>query len=337
MSALASVGAPATSSLRRLDLAPLYEDCLIRSDDRRESYDCIASELTDYRLDWRGAAVDVRAYRARMQNLAFYSLKYGDEVAIARGLYRKFILVHVALKNSIEVEVDGHTTRVPEGSVFFSSPQKSIRSRWQEGCEQLLIPVPLRVLHATDREPLRLARSHRLLAPTLAPMFIDQLNLALKISRAGNNLESYADWIEEVEKGIARFVGLQLLERMRPIAHSPQEQRQPQPGRDKRERLESFIRARLKAPITLDKLTEAVGVGRTQLNRLCQEGFDCSPMALVRRMRLEAARFDLEQSPDQDFTSLSLRYGFEHQSRFAQYYRATFGELPRETKRRLRS
>jgi AraC-like DNA-binding protein len=85
----------------------------------------------------------------------------------------------------------------------------------------------------------------------------------------------------------------------------------------------------------LDDLAAVAGVSRTQLNRLCQDGFDCSPMALVRRMRLEAARFDLERNPDQDFTNLSLRYGFEHQSRFAQYYRTTFGELPRETRRRL--
>jgi gluconolactonase len=129
--------------------------------------------------------------------------------------------------------------------------------------------------------------------------------------------------------------GLRLFEHLRHAGNSHAEQHEAQPSRDKRERLESFIRARLKAPIALDDLAAAAGVSRTQLNRLCQEEFDCSPMTLVRRMRLEAARFDLERNPDQDFTNLSLRYGFEHQSRFAQYYRTTFGELPRETRRRL--
>jgi AraC-like DNA-binding protein len=286
-------------------------------------------------LTWRGAAVDAQAYRTKTRNLSFYSLRFGDEVAIRRGLYRECVLAHVALRNSIEFDIDERITHVPEGAIFFSSPQKKIRVRWQENCEHLVIPVPLHFLCSGDRESRRLVRSSHLLAQDMAPLFINQLNLALKISRVGDGFENLDAWVEYAERGLAEFAGLQLFEHQRRLASFHAERCEVQPSRDKRERLESFIQARMKAPITLDDLTAAVGVGRTQLNQLCQEGFDCSPMALVRRMRLQAARFDLERNPHQDFTNLSLRYGFEHQSRFAQYYRASFGELPRETRRRL--
>jgi len=321
------------ATLRRLDLAPLYEQCLLHSDVRKETYDCIAGELCDYGLTWRGADVDARAYKARMGAISFYAMQYGDEVAITPDLYRDFMLVHVSLRNGIEIEADGRLSHVPEGGVFFSAPQQRIRLRWQEGCQQLLVRVPLALVGGEAGPRRTLVRSGHMLAPALAPLFVDQINLALGIARHGIELDNLDDWRTHVETGFARFAGMQLFDLGAAAARAD---RPRQDGRDRRERLESFIHARLAAPITLEDLTAAVGVGRSQLNSLCREAFDCSPMALVRRMRLEAARGDLEREPDQDLTSLSLRYGFEHQSRFAQYYRDAFGERPRDTRRRLR-
>jgi AraC-like DNA-binding protein len=262
-----------------------------------------------------------------------YGMQYGDEVEITPDLYRDFMLVRISLKNGIEVDADGRITYVPEGAIFFSAPQQYVRVRWQEDCQQLLVRVPLRLLRAEDEKNSPLIRSGHVLAPAMAPLFVDQLNLALNISRYGKELENYGEWIEYVETALARFAGLQLFEKVSPLSPCAPDRR---PERDRRERLESFIHARLRAPITLDNLTAAVGVGRSQLNLLCREAFDCTPMMLVRRIRLEAARADLEVAPSQDLTHLSLRYGFEHQSRFAQYYRSAFGELPREARRRLR-
>lgn len=62
-----------------LDLGPLYQDCILRSHERRETYDAIASELCDYGLQWRGVGVDARAYRCRTDRLAIYSMRYGFE------------------------------------------------------------------------------------------------------------------------------------------------------------------------------------------------------------------------------------------------------------------
>ncbi|MDH6230770.1 AraC-like DNA-binding protein [Mesorhizobium soli] len=320
------------SPLRRLDLSPLYRNCVLRSDIRRETYDCIATELCDYGLAWSGGAVEARAYKAQAGSLSIHEIQYGDEVMIKPDLYHDFILAHVSLKNGIEVEADGNITHVPEGACFFSAPQKYVRLRWQEQCRQLLLRIPVDFVWPKGADGRRsAARPGRLLPTALAPVFVDQLNLTLNIADRGIELENYSEWVEQVELGMARFVKLLLLEK----TAQPTEAKGARASRNWHEKLESFIHARLKSPLMLDDLTAAVGIGRSQLNNACREAFGCSPMELVRRIRLEAARADLEGLPDQDLTMLALRYGFEHQSRFAQYYRNQFGELPRETRRRL--
>ena len=72
-------GLPVTSSrlanqangrLGGLDLAPLYQDCILKSQERRETYDAVAGELCDYGLEWGGSLVDARAFRCRAQSIS---------------------------------------------------------------------------------------------------------------------------------------------------------------------------------------------------------------------------------------------------------------------------
>lgn len=328
-----NVRAPFSSAaLPGLDLAPLYQERILASRERKETYSSIAGELCDYGLCWRGGVVDALAYRARMGAITIYSMRYGDEVAITPDLYRDFMLVHVSLRKGIEVEADGQITHVPEGAIFFSAPQDYIRLRWEEHCEQLIVRVPLDLALGTER-PRNALRTSRILAATWVPLFVSQLNMALNLSRQTFETDQWDAWMSHVEQGLARFAGLQLFDTC--AAGRPAK---PVHGedRDRRERLQEFIFANLVLPLTLDDLASAVHLGRSQLNALCQQSFGCSPMMLVRRMRLDAARADLERTPAQDLTKLSLRFGFEHQSRFAQYYHDAFGELPSDTRRRLR-
>lgn len=328
--------------LHGLDLAPLYRDCLLDSRERRETYDVIAGELCDYGLQWRGGAVDAKAYRCRTGRLAIYSMRYGDEVTITPDLYRDFLLVHVCLRNGIELDGDGETAHVPQGGVYFSAPQRRIRLRWQEGCEQVIIRVPYALAGIEAGTALRPGAP---LAAGLAPIFSSQLNMLLSLARQPEGLPGLADWAAHAEEGFARFAALHLradpaqaaaaLRSWDPAAGEVSERDGSERHADRRDRLVAFIESRLARPIQLDDLTRAVGVGRSQLNDLTQQAFGCAPMALVRRLRLQAARRDLEIDPDQTLTQLSLRYGFEHQSRFSAYYRRLFGEAPRETRGRL--
>jgi transcriptional regulator GlxA family with amidase domain len=63
---------------------------------------------------------------------------------------------------------------------------------------------------------------------------------------------------------------------------------------------------------------------------------DTTPMAYLRRARLDHAHRDLLQASPGDgttVTTVSYRWGFSSPSRFAQHYRAAYGIAPFETLR----
>ncbi len=307
-----------------LMLSPLYDDCMLRSQERRETYDAIAGELCDYGLRWQGGDVDARAFRCKTDSLALYSMRYGDEVTITPDTYRDFFLVHLCLKAGIEVETDGVATPVPEGAVFLSAPRRSIRLRWQEGCEQLILRVPYEAAGIAGR---RLQRSGVLMPRALSPLLVSQLNTLMALSRQGSGRQEPGgqDWAAHVQTGLARFAAQHLL---------PGQTVETRPDADTRDRLIGFIETHMARPIQLPDLARAAGLGRSQLNALTRSAFGCTPMALLRRLRLQAARRDLEERPEQNLTQLALRYGFEHQGRFSQYYREEFGAVPRQMRGR---
>ncbi|GEL26637.1 hypothetical protein PSU4_55910 [Pseudonocardia sulfidoxydans NBRC 16205] len=71
------------------------------------------------------------------------------------------------------------------------------------------------------------------------------------------------------------------------------------------------------------------------LHATFQQELGESPMAYLRRIRLDHVRAELLRcDPAQTrVVDVALRWGFIHQSRFAQQYKERFGELPRETLR----
>ncbi|PKW16568.1 AraC family transcriptional regulator [Saccharopolyspora spinosa] len=85
--------------------------------------------------------------------------------------------------------------------------------------------------------------------------------------------------------------------------------------------------------------TELAKVGCMSVRSLhasFQKTFGESPMAYLRRIRLDHVRTELLNSrePDLQITDVAMRWGFFHLSRFAQQYRERYGELPSETIRR---
>ena len=95
--------------------------------------------------------------------------------------------------------------------------------------------------------------------------------------------------------------------------------------------METYIRQRLCAPISLVDLALAAGLSPRSLNALCHKYYGVSPMVLLRNMRLDAVREQLQTCPGANVTSVALDHGFGHLGRFSAYYRERFGELPRDT------
>ena len=98
-------------------------------------------------------------------------------------------------------------------------------------------------------------------------------------------------------------------------------------------RAAEYIEANLTRPIGLGDLAEVAGVRPETLSRGFHKWYGVAPIEFIRGRRLEAAHRTL-LGGDPECTSVSrvaFQLGFTHLSRFAQYYRNLFGELPSET------
>ncbi|MFE9613822.1 AraC family transcriptional regulator [Streptomyces sp. NPDC006012] len=100
-------------------------------------------------------------------------------------------------------------------------------------------------------------------------------------------------------------------------------------------RVVDAVQARPEHPYTTTELADLAGVSVRWLQEVFRRQVGSSPMAYLRDVRMEKARAEL-RAADPDATTVSevaYRWGFGHLGRFAQKYRARFGELPSQTLR----
>lgn len=88
-------------------------------------------------------------------------------------------------------------------------------------------------------------------------------------------------------------------------------------------------------PLTPQELARVGCMSVRTLHASFQQALGESPMSHLRRIRLDHVRAELLRSDPSVtlVTDVAVRWGFLHQSRFAQQYRERFGELPRDTLR----
>ncbi|TCT01680.1 AraC family transcriptional regulator [Aquabacter spiritensis] len=95
-----------------------------------------------------------------------------------------------------------------------------------------------------------------------------------------------------------------------------------------------YILANLDKKLTLTMLESVGGLSPRVLQYAFREKFGCSPMQWVRDRRLEAVRTHiLNESAEVSISTIASQY-FSNLGEFSQKYKAHFGELPSETRRR---
>lgn len=101
-------------------------------------------------------------------------------------------------------------------------------------------------------------------------------------------------------------------------------------------RAEEFIAANLAEPITMADVASAANVPARTLQRAFHRYRDISPMAYLRKRRLEKVREELifSDPSSTSVTQVALRWGFGHMGRFSFQYKKQFNENPSETLRR---
>ncbi|MEZ0356691.1 helix-turn-helix transcriptional regulator [Mycobacterium sp. SA01] len=94
-----------------------------------------------------------------------------------------------------------------------------------------------------------------------------------------------------------------------------------------------FIQANCARDISMADIASAINVTPRAVQYMFRRHLDTTPMAYLRRVRLDHAHRDLlAADPSHDTVSaIAIRWGFAHTGRFSQVYRAEFGESPSAT------
>ena len=331
-----------------LDATRVRAHRVLSSACRTDSQRGLAAELVDHRLTWGTGAVDTRFSRVRLQHLSMAVLHYGAAVEVQPEPLREFVLVQMPLQGRADIaDQRGHVGLSPR-TAGIVSPNHPVRLRWEAGCEQLLIKIPLASLREVARSGLNLPE--RVLSSERFE-FAPRLDLESDTGRAWSNLVDgllrsvplqgasnfHARWRRQLEESAMLFL----------LAHQPSglsafvagpggldgtTAAAPSQRADPLDRLQAYIAQRLCAPVSLLDLSRAAGIGVRSLHSLCRERLHAPPMTVLRQARLDAVRRQLLRG-GQAVTEVAQAHGFEHLGRFSAYYRARFGELPSATAR----
>ena len=103
-------------------------------------------------------------------------------------------------------------------------------------------------------------------------------------------------------------------------------------------RAEEFLSAKSSLPITIADVVSYCECSRRTLYNAFRGSRGYTPMEFLVETRLCSARRNLQSpAPCDTVSSIALKHGFLHLSRFAEAYGKRFGELPSETLRKTKS
>ncbi len=98
----------------------------------------------------------------------------------------------------------------------------------------------------------------------------------------------------------------------------------------------TLMEANIEEPISLDELSNYVGISRRQLERLFQKHLNCVPTRYYLNLRLQRARLLLLQT-SKSIVDIALACGFISAPHFSKCYRDLFGIPPRDERRKLQA
>ena len=99
---------------------------------------------------------------------------------------------------------------------------------------------------------------------------------------------------------------------------------------------ERYVIANMDAPIRLDDLAAAAGLSKYHYSRLFRAETGETPMAFLRRKRIEAARTLLLTTP-LPLKAIAAQTGFNNEYLFSRVYKRIVGEPPGATRKGVRS
>lgn len=243
-------------------------------------------------------------------------------------------LVGRVLQGKIERETDGESLRAGTGDVFLiAQPDRPYTVRWDNVVLQLIQVSPAMLADVAGVCP-----GGRLRFTSLTPESPASAgNLTASVDFVASELMASPEAAVSplLTGGAARLLAGALLTAF-PHEAGPGAGTRPGPGSPATlRRAMEFIEEFAGTDIGAADIATGAHVTLRAVQHAFQRHLGTTPMAYLRRVRLERARQDLlAASPAHaTVTAIANRWGFSSPSRFTAHYRAAFGELPRDTLR----
>ncbi|MCC8393619.1 AraC family transcriptional regulator [Paraburkholderia sp. MMS20-SJTR3] len=281
-----------------------------------------------------------RMHHARLGDVSLNLLDYGSEVVIDPGRLENFFLLQIPLQGSAEIECGNRRFVSSPQTASLLSPSLPLRMRWGDACPQVILRVERGALeqhcerHLGDAfsRPVEFEPELQLASPggaylmQLLPLLADAMSMRdhpltnpLAFSQFESTLINALIYGQPntARDGIRRPAGT-----LAPFFVR---------------RVEEFIRANVREPLTIERIAEHAGVSASSLFAGFKNYYGMSPMNYVRQLRLERVReelLDLQASGNGSITEIATRWGFAHLGRFSIEYKKHFGESPSDCLRR---
>lgn len=279
----------------------------------------LAAIFADHDLRLSAGRVDFSHRQAALCDVSIGLLRYGTEVEVVAPALDCY-MAQLTLDGEVAFRTGHFELALKPGTLFVMNPGLRYRKTWSRDAHQLMIKIPRARLVAHAVRPIRFA-------PAVARL--DQadglIGLIAHLCRDLANargLTAHASLRREMEDLLLSAL----------VATLPHE-KSGEPGYLRQ--AEAYIRAHADRSIEIAELVAFTGVSERSLQQAFRLHRGCSPLALSRDLRLDAARGAL-LTGEGGVTEVALTFGFGHFGRFAQSYAARFGEKPSETVRRAR-
>lgn len=314
---------------------------VLASEDLDETREQIARIYKPHDLSVIGNRQRVRArmhHRALGPAVSLNRLAHGAAVRIDPDRLGDFFLVQMPLAGGATVwhQNAQHLSGAGEATVI--SPQDAVRMEWSGDCDQFMLRIDhQRLMHVAAA----LSGGDRAAGLQLAP----RLDLRRGSGAHWWQLMHYLAGLlqpggEHPSSGLhtAMLEDHVLAMLLRVAWPEATVSRPPAPATLPRLRqLEDHIEAHLDQPLTVSDLARAVNSSVRLVQQLFARERGTTPLAHIRRLRLERVRHDLlHPTGETRVLQTAARWGFDHPGRFAAAYQQAYGESPSATLARSR-
>lgn len=318
----------------RARLLPSFE--VLNTQDLDEAREAVSMRYCDHRLDLaRGRVLNVRHNHARGSHVSVNFLAYGGDVEIDPGELQDFYLLQIPVTGSARIQHRGEEvdTSPRQGSML--NPDRPTRMAWGHDCEKLMIQVDVAFLHLVATEWLgRTLPGQIRFEPAVDLRTPEGKTLRYIAERTAQAFEvgTLASRLEDLQlMATEREIALTLLHNLRSnITHLMARKPAVLAPRSLRRALD-YLHGHYAEDIRLDDIARATDQHPRTLQIAFQRSLGTSPMAYLRDIRLDTAKYHLSRRVNRPRVSeIAYDCGFSHLGRFSKDFRVRFGHAPSE-------